>query len=47
LLNHKTGRLIVIEINPCLSGSSAVASNATGFQITKVAVKLAVGYYNP
>ena len=39
-----TGRLIVIEMNPRVSRSSALASKATGFPIAKVAAKLAVGY---
>lgn len=40
----KTGRLIVIEMNPRVSRSSALASKATGFPIAKIAAKLAVGY---
>ncbi len=40
----KTGRLIVIEMNPRVSRSSALASKATGFPIARVAAKLAVGY---
>ena len=40
----KTGRLVVIEMNPRVSRSSALASKATGFPIAKVAAKLAVGY---
>jgi carbamoyl-phosphate synthase large subunit len=40
----KTGRMIVIEMNPRVSRSSALASKATGFPIAKVATKLAVGY---
>ena len=40
----KTGRIIVIEMNPRVSRSSALASKATGFPIAKVAAKLAVGY---
>jgi len=40
----KSGRLIVIEMNPRVSRSSALASKATGFPIAKVAAKLAVGY---
>ena len=40
----KTGRLIVIEMNPRVSRSSALASKATGFPIAKVAARLAVGY---
>ena len=43
-VNPKTGRLIVIEMNPRVSRSSALASKATGFPIAKVAAKLAVGY---
>ncbi len=43
-INPKTGRLIVIEMNPRVSRSSALASKATGFPIAKVAAKLAVGY---
>src|SRR3546814_414666 len=43
-VNPKDGRLIVIEMNPRLSRSSALASKATGFPIAKVAAKLAVGY---
>jgi carbamoyl-phosphate synthase large subunit len=40
----ETGRLVVIEMNPRVSRSSALASKATGFPIAKVAAKLAVGY---
>ncbi len=40
----KTGRMIVIEMNPRVSRSSALASKATGFPIAKIAAKLAVGY---
>lgn len=40
----KTGRQIVIEVNPRVSRSSALASKATGFPIAKIAAKLAVGY---
>lgn len=40
----KTGRMIVIEMNPRVSRSSALASKATGFPIAKLAAKLAVGY---
>ena len=40
----KTGRFVVIEMNPRVSRSSALASKATGFPIAKVAAKLAVGY---
>ncbi len=43
-LNPKNGRLIVIEMNPRVSRSSALASKATGFPIAKVAAKLAIGY---
>ena len=43
-LNPKDGRLNVIEMNPRVSRSSALASKATGFPIAKVAAKLAVGY---
>ena len=43
-LNPKDGRMVVIEMNPRVSRSSALASKATGFPIAKVAAKLAVGY---
>jgi len=43
-INPKDGRMIVIEMNPRVSRSSALASKATGFPIAKVAAKLAVGY---
>ncbi len=43
-VDPKTGRMIVIEMNPRVSRSSALASKATGFPIAKVAAKLAVGY---
>ncbi|OTQ55626.1 carbamoyl-phosphate synthase large subunit [Gilliamella apis] len=43
-VDPKTGRLIVIEMNPRVSRSSALASKATGFPIAKIAAKLAVGY---
>jgi carbamoyl-phosphate synthase large subunit len=43
-VNPKDGRLIVIEMNPRVSRSSALASKATGFPIAKVAAKLAVGF---
>jgi len=43
-LNPTNGRLIVIEMNPRVSRSSALASKATGFPIAKIAAKLAVGY---
>ncbi|MDR0391675.1 MAG: carbamoyl-phosphate synthase large subunit [Planctomycetaceae bacterium] len=42
--NPKTGRLVVIEMNPRVSRSSALASKATGFPIAKIAAKVAVGY---
>ena len=43
-VNPENGRMIVIEMNPRVSRSSALASKATGFPIAKVAAKLAVGY---
>ncbi len=43
-VDPKTGRLVVIEMNPRVSRSSALASKATGFPIAKIAAKLAVGY---
>ncbi|RRD56347.1 carbamoyl-phosphate synthase large subunit [Comamonadaceae bacterium OH2545_COT-014] len=43
-VNPRDGRMIVIEMNPRVSRSSALASKATGFPIAKVAAKLAVGY---
>src|SRR5688500_11183911 len=43
-VNPKNGRMIVIEMNPRVSRSSALASKATGFPIAKVAAKLAIGY---
>jgi carbamoyl-phosphate synthase large subunit len=43
-INPKNGRMVVIEMNPRVSRSSALASKATGFPIAKVAAKLAVGY---
>ena len=43
-VDPRTGRMIVIEMNPRVSRSSALASKATGFPIAKVAAKLAVGY---
>ncbi|MFT4635470.1 MAG: carbamoyl-phosphate synthase large subunit [Arenicella sp.] len=43
-IDPKTGRMIIIEMNPRVSRSSALASKATGFPIAKVAAKLAVGY---
>jgi carbamoyl-phosphate synthase large subunit len=44
-LNPANGRMIVIEMNPRVSRSSALASKATGFPIAKIAAKLAVGYH--
>ena len=43
-VNPETGRMIVIEMNPRVSRSSALASKATGFPIARIAAKLAVGY---
>jgi carbamoyl-phosphate synthase large subunit len=43
-VDRQTGRMIVIEMNPRVSRSSALASKATGFPIAKIAAKLAVGY---
>ena len=43
-INPKNGRMVIIEMNPRVSRSSALASKATGFPIAKVAAKLAVGY---
>ncbi|MEW6583323.1 MAG: carbamoyl-phosphate synthase large subunit, partial [Actinomycetota bacterium] len=43
-LNRATGELVVIEMNPRVSRSSALASKATGFPIAKIAARLAVGY---
>jgi carbamoyl-phosphate synthase large subunit len=43
-INAKDGRVVIIEMNPRVSRSSALASKATGFPIAKVAAKLAVGY---
>ena len=43
-LNPKNGRMVIIEMNPRVSRSSALASKATGFPIAKMAAKLAVGY---
>src|ERR1700759_2192930 len=43
-IEPKTGRLVVIEMNPRVSRSSALASKATGFPIAKIAAKLAIGY---
>ena len=42
--SSKDGRMVIIEMNPRVSRSSALASKATGFPIAKVAAKLAVGY---
>ena len=43
-IDPETGRIVVIEMNPRVSRSSALASKATGFPIAKIAAKLAVGY---
>jgi carbamoyl-phosphate synthase large subunit len=43
-VDPKTGRMVVIEMNPRVSRSSALASKATGFPIAKIATKLAIGY---
>lgn len=43
-VNQDTGRMVVIEMNPRVSRSSALASKATGFPIAKIAAKLAIGY---
>ena len=43
-LNPKNGRMVVIEMNPRVSRSSALASKATGFPIARIAAKLAIGY---
>lgn len=43
-INPNTGRMVVIEMNPRVSRSSALASKATGFPIAKIAAKLAIGY---
>ena len=43
-VNPADGRLVIIEMNPRVSRSSALASKATGFPIARVAAKLAVGY---
>jgi len=43
-VNPKDGRMIIIEMNPRVSRSSALASKATGFPIAKIAAKLAIGY---
>src|SRR5687767_8004908 len=44
-VNPKDGRMLVIEMNPRVSRSSALASKATGFPIAKIAAKLALGYH--
>src|SRR6266567_2100921 len=44
-VNPKDGRMVVIEMNPRVSRSSALASKATGFPIAKIAAKLALGYH--
>jgi carbamoyl-phosphate synthase large subunit len=46
-INPRDGRMVVIEMNPRVSRSSALASKATGFPIAKIAAKLAVGYTLP
>src|SRR5712672_4857939 len=43
-VDPENGRMVVIEMNPCVSRSSVLASKATGFPIAKIAAKLAVGY---
>ncbi len=43
-INPKNGRMVIIEMNPRVSRSSALASKATGFPIAKIATKLAIGY---
>jgi carbamoyl-phosphate synthase large subunit len=43
-INPKDGRMVIVEMNPRVSRSSALASKATGFPIAKIAAKLAVGY---
>src|SRR5260221_3832145 len=43
-INPADGRMVIIEMNPRVSRSSALASKATGFPIAKIAAKLAVGY---
>ena len=43
-INPKDGRMVIIEMNPRVSCSSALASKATGFPIAKIAAKLAIGY---
>src|SRR5256714_9456100 len=44
-INPRNGRMVIIEMNPRVSRSSALASKATGFPIAKIAAKLAVGYH--
>ncbi|MDQ3403150.1 MAG: carbamoyl-phosphate synthase large subunit, partial [Actinomycetota bacterium] len=44
-IHPETGRMVVIEMNPRVSRSSALASKATGFPIAKIAAKLAIGYH--
>ncbi|WP_343126631.1 carbamoyl-phosphate synthase large subunit [Buchnera aphidicola (Nippolachnus piri)] len=43
-INPKTGKMIIVEMNPRVSRSSALASKATGFPIARIATKLAIGY---
>src|SRR5467141_3026298 len=43
-VNPDNGRMVIIEMNPRVSRSSALASKATGFPIAKIAAKLAIGY---
>ena len=43
-VNPQSGRTVIIEMNPRVSRSSALASKATGFPIAKIAAKLAIGY---
>ena len=43
-VNPQTGEMLIIEMNPRVSRSSALASKATGFPIAKIAAKLAIGY---
>src|SRR5213079_3620284 len=44
-VNPDNGRMVIIEMNPRVSRSSALASKATGYPIAKIAAKLAIGYY--
>ncbi|MFI4847411.1 MAG: carbamoyl-phosphate synthase large subunit [Candidatus Makana argininalis] len=44
-INPKTGRMLIIEMNPRVSRSSALASKATGFPIAKISAKLSIGYH--